>query len=67
MLDALNHCATVAVGLDVNVAGKCTLKNDHYFQLCAELKRIYAGLLVRKRTDISWSYRFNYEIARQRI
>ena len=30
----------IVVGLDVNVAENCTLKNDHYFQLCAELKRI---------------------------
>ena len=26
----------------MNVAENCTIKNDHYFQLCAELKRIYA-------------------------
>ena len=32
----------IVVGLDVNVAENCTLKNDHYFQICAELKRIYA-------------------------
>ena len=26
----------------MNGAENCKLKNDHYFQLCAELKRIYA-------------------------
>ena len=32
----------VVVGLDVNVAKNCMLKHDHYFQLCAELKRLYS-------------------------
>ena len=31
----------VAVGLDVNVNKNNMLKHDKYFQLCAELKRIY--------------------------
>ena len=32
----------IVVGLDVNVTKNCQVKHDHYFQLCAELKRIYA-------------------------
>jgi len=31
----------IVVGLDVNVAKNCQLKHDHYFQVCAELKRLY--------------------------
>ena len=31
----------VVVGLDINVEKNCQTKHDNYFQLCAELKRVY--------------------------
>ena len=31
----------IVVGLDVNVEKNCQTKHDHYFQLAAELKRVY--------------------------